>query len=66
MRVYDYPDFAEHEALKTLVVKFQQDFESGRAAITVSGCRFSARGSRGISKAQTGNSPPCLKQRAVV
>ena len=39
MRLHDYPDLpahiAEHAALTKQVKKFQEDFHSGRAAITV-------------------------------
>jgi hemerythrin len=39
MRLYDYPDApahkAEHEALVKQVLKFQEDFQAGRATITV-------------------------------
>src|ERR1044072_7251447 len=44
MRLYDYPDFAEHkaqhEALSKRVLQSQKDFESGRAAITVQLLQF--------------------------
>jgi hemerythrin len=39
MRLHDYPDMAahkaEHDALTKQVLAFQQDFNAGRAAITV-------------------------------
>jgi hemerythrin-like metal-binding protein len=44
MRLHDYPDFAahkaQHEELTKQVVKFQNDFEAGRAAITVQLLQF--------------------------
>jgi hemerythrin-like metal-binding protein len=44
MRLYDYPDMpahkAEHDALTKQVVKFQEDFNAGRAAITVQLLQF--------------------------
>ena len=44
MQLHDYPDFAahkaEHDALVRQVLKFQEDFTSGRATITVQLLQF--------------------------
>jgi hemerythrin-like metal-binding protein len=44
MRLHDYPDLAahhaEHEALTKKVVQFQNDFQSGRATMTVQVLHF--------------------------
>jgi hemerythrin len=44
MRLHDYPDFAahkaEHDALVRQVLKFQEDFTSGHATITVQLLQF--------------------------
>ncbi len=44
MRTHNYPDFAahkaEHDALTKQVLKFQEDFNAGRVAITVQLLQF--------------------------
>jgi hemerythrin-like metal-binding protein len=69
MRLYDYPEFAEHkaqhEALKAQVVKFQQDFESGRAAITVQLLQFLRTWLQQHIQGSDLKLAPYLKQRAV-
>ena len=69
MRLYDYPDFAEHkaqhEALTKRVLQFQQDFESGRAAITVQLLQFLRTWLTQHIQGSDQKLAPYLKQRAV-
>ena len=69
MRLYDYPDFAEHkaqhEALTEKVLQFQQEFEAGRAAITVQLLQFLRTWLTQHIQGSDQKLAPYLKQRAV-
>ena len=69
MRLYDYPEFAahkaQHEGLKAQVLKFQQDFESGRAAITVQLLQFLRSWLQQHIQGSDQKLAPYLKERAV-
>lgn len=69
MRLYDYPDMAahkaQHEALTKQVLKFQQDFDLGRAAITVQLLQFLREWLQNHIQASDQKLAPYLKERAV-
>ncbi len=69
MRLYDYPEFAahraEHEALTKQVLKFQEDFNAGRATITVQLLQFLRGWLQGHIQGSDLKLAPYLKERAV-
>lgn len=69
MRLHDYPGLAEHkaqhEALTKRVLQFQQEFESGRAAITVQLLQFLRNWLQQHIQGSDQKLAPYLKQRAV-
>jgi hemerythrin-like metal-binding protein len=69
MRLHDYPDLAkhkaEHDALTKQVVKFQEDFNSGRAAMTVQLLQFLKDWLQTHIKGSDLKYAPHLKDRAV-
>jgi hemerythrin len=69
MRLHDYPEMAkhkaEHDALTKQVVKFQEDFNSGRAAITVQLLQFLKDWLQTHIKGSDLRYAPHLKERAV-
>ena len=69
MRLHDYPDFpkhkAEHEGLTKQVLKFQEDFNAGRAAITVQLLQFLKDWLQHHIKESDQKLAPHLKDRAV-
>ena len=69
MRLHDYPDFAahkaEHDALVRQVLKFQEDFTSGRATITVQLLQFLRDWLLKHVQGSDLRYAPYLKQRAV-
>jgi len=69
MRLYDYPGFAahraQHEALTKQVVKFQEDFDAGRAAMTVQLLQFIRNWLQHHIQESDQRLAPYLKDRAV-
>jgi hemerythrin len=69
MRLYDYPDAvahkAKHDALVRQVVKFQEDYAAGRAAMTVQLLHFLKDWLVTHIQGTDVKLAPCLKDRAV-
>ena len=69
MRLYDYPDSAahraQHEALTKQVLKFQEDFDAGRAAMTVQLLQFIRNWLQHHIQESDLKLAPHLKERAV-
>jgi len=69
MRLHDYPDFAahkkEHDALTQQVVKFQEDFNAGRATMTVQLLHFLRDWLQKHIQGSDLKYAPHMKQRAV-
>ena len=69
MRLHDYPELAahkaEHEALTRQVLKFQEDFNAGRAAMTVQLLQFLKEWLQHHIKESDLKLAPYLKERAV-
>ena len=69
MRLYDYPDQAahkaEHEALTKQVLKFQEDFAAGRAAMSVQLLQFLRGWLQRHIQGSDLKLAPYLKERAV-
>jgi hemerythrin len=69
MRLHDYPDMAahkaQHDALTAQVVKFQEDFNSGRVAMTVQLLQFLKEWLQNHIKGSDLKYAPYLKEKAV-
>ena len=69
MRLHGYPDFpahkAEHDALTRQVVQFQQEFQAGRAILTVQLLRFLKEWLQNHIQGSDQKYAPFLREKAV-
>jgi len=69
MRLHGYPDFAahkaEHDALTKQVVQFQQEFQAGRAIVTVQLLRFLKEWLQNHIQGSDQKYAPFLREKAV-